>query len=185
MPYSSCILIHSWPVAQIGLSNLLQSLKINVREVFTECPDCKLLSDWSDVVILTDLKNEDFIRKHLKFLRKRNVSIVGVETPDQHPFDASIFDEVLFLSDNQNTLLSKLHQFSNAGNKKKTINELSQRETEVLKQVALGQSNRQISEKLFISIHTVITHRKHITAKLGVKSISGLTLYASINNLID
>lgn len=63
--------------------------------------------------------------------------------------------------------------------------ELSQREKEVLTLVALGYSNKIIAEKLFISIHTVISHRKNITEKLGIKSISGLTVYAILNNLID
>lgn len=63
--------------------------------------------------------------------------------------------------------------------------ELSQREKEVLKLVALGYSNKNIAEKLFISIHTVISHRKNITEKLGIKSISGLTVYAILNHLID
>ena len=51
--------------------------------------------------------------------------------------------------------------------------------------VALGNSNKEIAEKLFISIHTVISHRKNITEKLGIKSISGLTVYAILNKLID
>jgi DNA-binding CsgD family transcriptional regulator len=63
--------------------------------------------------------------------------------------------------------------------------ELSVREKEVLKLVALGHSNKVIAEKLFISIHTVISHRKNITEKTGIKSISGLTVYAILNNLID
>lgn len=74
------------------------------------------------------------------------------------------------------------------GKTKNTLNEeaeLSIREKEVLKQVALGLSNKEIAEKLFISIHTVISHRKNITEKLGVKSISGLTVYAVMNNLLD
>ncbi|MBI9066985.1 MAG: helix-turn-helix transcriptional regulator [Salinivirgaceae bacterium] len=65
------------------------------------------------------------------------------------------------------------------------ISELSEREKDVLSLVALGHSNKEIAEKLFISIHTVITHRKHITEKLGIKSISGLTVYAILNKLID
>ncbi|MFW6309510.1 MAG: response regulator transcription factor [Prolixibacteraceae bacterium] len=63
--------------------------------------------------------------------------------------------------------------------------ELSQREREVLKLVALGYSNKIIADKLFISIHTVISHRKNITEKVGIKSISGLTVYAILNHLID
>ena len=63
--------------------------------------------------------------------------------------------------------------------------ELTQREQDVLKLVALGFPNKLIAEKLFISIHTVISHRKNITEKLGIKSISGLTVYAILNRLID
>jgi DNA-binding CsgD family transcriptional regulator len=63
--------------------------------------------------------------------------------------------------------------------------DLSEREKDVLIQVALGLINKEIAEKLFISIHTVITHRKHITEKLGIKSIPGLTVYAILNKLID
>lgn len=61
---------------------------------------------------------------------------------------------------------------------------ISKREEDVLRLVALGFSNKEIAEKLFISAHTVITHRKNITEKLGIKSISGLTLYALMNRII-
>ncbi len=64
-------------------------------------------------------------------------------------------------------------------------NELTQREMEILRLVAIGHSNKEIADVLFISIHTVITHRKNITGKLGIKSISGLTVYAIINRLIN
>ncbi len=62
---------------------------------------------------------------------------------------------------------------------------LTEREIDVLKLVATGCSNKEIAQKLYISIHTVITHRKNITEKLSIKSISGLTVYAILNNLID
>jgi DNA-binding CsgD family transcriptional regulator len=63
--------------------------------------------------------------------------------------------------------------------------QLSDREIDVLKAVATGYANKEIAEKLFISINTVITHRKNITDKLGVKTIAGLTVYAIMNNLIS
>jgi DNA-binding CsgD family transcriptional regulator len=69
--------------------------------------------------------------------------------------------------------------------KKKASEELTTREKDVLRLVALGHTNKAIAEKLFISIHTVISHRKNITDKTGIKSISGLTVYAILNNLID
>jgi DNA-binding CsgD family transcriptional regulator len=62
---------------------------------------------------------------------------------------------------------------------------LSNREIDVLKLVALGYANKEIAEKLFISTHTVMSHRKNMTEKLGIKSISGLTVYAIINDYID
>jgi len=62
---------------------------------------------------------------------------------------------------------------------------LSNREVDVLKLVALGHSNKEIADILFISTHTVMSHRKNMTEKLGIKSISGLTVYAIINNIID
>lgn len=73
--------------------------------------------------------------------------------------------------------------------KEKTVEtetaEISEREQEIIKLVAKGLTNKDIAEKLFLSIHTVITHRKNITKKLGIKTISGLTIYAVLNGLID
>lgn len=61
---------------------------------------------------------------------------------------------------------------------------LSRRELEVLKLVAQGLMNKQIADRLSISMHTVISHRKNITSKLGIKTIPGLTMYALLNGLI-
>ena len=63
--------------------------------------------------------------------------------------------------------------------------QLSAREVSVLIQVANGKTNKEIADRLFISVHTVITHRKNITHKLGIKTVSGLTMYAIIHNLIQ
>lgn len=62
---------------------------------------------------------------------------------------------------------------------------LSKREITILKNVAVGLTNKQIAEKLFLSLHTVTTHRKNIGNKLGIKSVSGLTVYAILNNIIS
>jgi len=66
----------------------------------------------------------------------------------------------------------------------KLSTDLSDREREVLHLIAKGYSHKEISDELFISIHTVVTHRKNISQKLGIKSASGLTVYAILNNLI-
>lgn len=63
--------------------------------------------------------------------------------------------------------------------------ELSERETEILAAVAKGLTNKEIADMHNISIHTVISHRKNITRKTGIKTVSGLTVYALLNNLIE
>ncbi|MDE6190615.1 MAG: LuxR C-terminal-related transcriptional regulator [Muribaculum sp.] len=63
--------------------------------------------------------------------------------------------------------------------------ELSQREIEVLSLVARGLINKEIADKLNISFNTVLSHRKNITAKLGIKSVSGLSVYAIMNGYIS
>jgi len=67
---------------------------------------------------------------------------------------------------------------------KNSPEDLSPRETTIVRLVSMGLTNRQIAEKLFLSAHTVMTHRKNINSKLGIKSISGLTIYAIVNNII-
>ena len=51
--------------------------------------------------------------------------------------------------------------------------------------VARGMTNKEIADRYNISIHTVISHRKNIARKTGIKSVSGLTVYALLNNMID
>ncbi|MCD8395412.1 MAG: LuxR C-terminal-related transcriptional regulator [Bacteroidales bacterium] len=61
---------------------------------------------------------------------------------------------------------------------------LSQREVEVLRCVAQGYTNKETADHLNISINTVLTHRRNIQAKLGIRSTSALSVYAAINGLI-
>ncbi|WP_066758261.1 response regulator transcription factor [Crocinitomix algicola] len=59
---------------------------------------------------------------------------------------------------------------------------LSQREIEVITLIAEGMTNVEISDKLFLSKHTVNTHRKNIMNKLGVKNTAGIVMYAVKEN---
>lgn len=61
---------------------------------------------------------------------------------------------------------------------------LSEREREIIAEVARGLTNKEIADKLFISVFTVTTHRKNISRKLGIKTIAGLTAYALMNGYI-
>jgi DNA-binding NarL/FixJ family response regulator len=62
---------------------------------------------------------------------------------------------------------------------------LSERENEIITLIAEGQTNEQIAELLFLSKHTVNTHRKNIMAKLGVKNTAGIVMYAVKTGLVS
>ena len=63
--------------------------------------------------------------------------------------------------------------------------DLSAREIEVLVLITKGLINKEIANKLNISLTTVISHRKNITEKLGIKSVSGLTIYAVMHGYVE
>ena len=89
------------------------------------------------------------------------------------------FKEIIELSDNKQKVNNKIFNLLN------NDDAASNRETDVLICVAKGMTNKDISDMLNISVHTVITHRKNIVKKTGIKSVSGLTVYALLNNLVE
>jgi DNA-binding NarL/FixJ family response regulator len=62
---------------------------------------------------------------------------------------------------------------------------ISERENEIIKLIAEGQTNQQIAETLFLSNHTINTHRKNIMSKLGVKNTAGIVMYAVKTQLVS
>lgn len=64
-------------------------------------------------------------------------------------------------------------------------NDLTPREVEVLLLVTRGYINKEIADKLHISLTTVISHRKNISEKLGVKSVAAWAVYAVMNGYIE
>ena len=70
-------------------------------------------------------------------------------------------------------------------NKADSMESLSEREKEIIVCLVQGLSNKEIASQLFISVNTVITHRRNIFRKLQIHSLAGLTIYAIANNLID
>lgn len=75
-----------------------------------------------------------------------------------------------------------LAEFDSNHSKNESV--LTKREQDTLRLIALGLTQKEIADRLFISTHTVVSHRKNITHKLGIKTVSGLTVYAILNNLI-
>ncbi len=62
---------------------------------------------------------------------------------------------------------------------------ISERENEIITLIAEGLTNTQIAEQLYLSNHTINTHRKNIMAKLGVKNTAGIVMYAVKTNLVS
>ena len=105
------------------------------------------------------------------------------ETPEKNNIFTSIF-----LSDSKQDIVVQLEELIKPYlDKKKAVHSssLSDREITILKHVATGLTNKQIADLLFLSLHTVTTHRKNISNKLSIKSVSGLTVYAIVNNIIS
>ena len=97
------------------------------------------------------------------------------------------YDGVVDLYDDPVTVVRKLRDSLSSREEAPDSEEydLSVREREILVCVAKGMLNKEIADFYNISIHTVITHRKNITRKTGIKTVAGLTVYALLNNLID
>lgn len=93
------------------------------------------------------------------------------------------FDDALSVNASLEQISNKLGQINNSGDKSQQ-EDLSDREIEVLIQLVKGLANKEIADKLNISIHTVISHRKNITDKTGIKSLSGLTIYAITKKIV-
>lgn len=97
------------------------------------------------------------------------------------------YDEVISIYDAPPVIIRKLRTALSAHQElpKPDSHELSSREKEILICVAKGMLNKEIADLYNISIYTVITHRKNITRKTGIRTVAGLTVYALLNNLID
>lgn len=138
------------------------------------------------------IANPSMLKSNIKtynFHKKKNSSVPWValiysffekETVD-------LFDAVIQITDSPEAITSTIQNLISLKCQYKTEyrEQLTDRETNVLKHLIQGLSNKEIADKLNISIHTVISHRKNIIQKTGIKSQSGLTIYAISNNIIN
>lgn len=177
---------------RLGIKTLISVIGVEPELYETSSFDstCQCLQQNPDIEYL--IINQDILplakETHLLKIRELcplgKLMVIGDKSIEPCPCASFMLN-----SDNQKDVLEKFQEFFYEPDKYNIENEntslLSDREIEVLQTVALGYSNKEIAEKLFISTNTVITHRKNITDKLGIKTIAGLTVYAIINNHID
>lgn len=185
-------IVHSSEIVRKGIAAILRNYFNfeyfqfqSVKEIETE----KKEFENSLIIFFIELANS-MDQSLLHMLKEKNVvKTIGINKNNIESQNIYGFSNCISINTSSNDIINAVYSIlkenDHSTNKKNENSELSVREKDVLKLVALGNSNKEIAEKLFISIHTVISHRKNITEKLGIKSISGLTVYAIINKLID
>ncbi len=129
--------------------------------------------------------------KDVKKLRKQYphllIAYINMYALDNNT--GALYDFALNIFENRSQLIStitkQLDQKQITNGNSDEDDPLSERETEVLLQIIKGYTNKEIAEILCISVHTVISHRKNIIIKTGIRSQSGLALYAVSKSLIS
>ena len=116
-----------------------------------------------------------------------DAAVVGLRSISMSDEAWKQYDEVINVYDAPPVIIRKLRSAlsSRTEQPRQEGEELSAREKEILVCVAKGMLNKEIADHFNISIYTVITHRKNITRKTGIRTVAGLTVYALLNNLID
>ncbi len=132
-------------------------------------------SDWYVTDETTFVSNLSF------FLPNKDKAIVLTHQSSQ----VESSPHLLCVNDPEEIIISNVRRLLDTNSDYKAQSKLTQRETSVLKLVASGLTNKMIADKLNISINTVLSHRKNITAKLGIKSVSGLSVYAIMNGIVS
>ncbi|MBM7689239.1 DNA-binding response regulator [Enterococcus ureilyticus] len=136
-------------------------------------------------IILSMHDEEEYIRTALKYgamgyILKSSQDIVLLKAIQQVAAGNIVIDP-LFGSYEQNYWLKKVDKEE----KDEKYKRLSKREREVLPLVSLGYSNKEIAERLFISVKTVEVHKSHVMKKLEVETFSELLQYSMKHQLID
>ena len=179
-------------LATIGLKTILQEImpiiQVDIYGSFAE-----LLANNPDQYFHYFVAMNIVLEHRSFFLERRNKTIVltlGLDNAttlsDFHSLCINVPEKQLVKS----LLALEQHAHANGRNlppipRQMQPNPLSDREIEVLSLVAQGHINKEIADILNISLPTVVSHRKNITEKLGMKSISALTIYAVMHGYVD
>lgn len=187
------IIVEPSPIVSAGLASYFDDMKqVSIVSQLDRIDrmEEKLAAYNPDILIINPLliaydTNEHFLKICRDF---SNVIPVALVTSYVDAGILKQFKDVIEINDSKQKVVTKIFNlFSDnklTQDKPESV-ELSNRETDVLVALVKGLTNKEISDKLYISVHTVITHRKNIVRKTGIKSVSGLTVYALLNNLVD
>ena len=164
-----------------GLTAVLQNpdLKVLTPEFGTQNLDSRLKIARPDILIINPTLNDNVT----ELRNGRNMAVAALLYQYVKQSRLRRFDAVIDIRDSRQSILQTVLELS----AKRADGEvaITKRETAVLIEVAKGLTNKEIANKLNVSVFTVTSHRKNIVRKTGIKSVAGLTVYALLNNLID
>lgn len=168
-------------LAEYTVTGILQDLGEDMETTLDDYDADLLVVDPAIFDTRTRSGGKDLIKNWI------NVPVIALITNAMDASLISAYDGAIYLTDKSDEIEQKLSatMHSNPSDQRGDGEELSAREKEILVCVAKGLLNKEIADHFNISIYTVITHRKNITRKTGIKTVAGLTVYALLNNLID
>ena len=168
-------------LAEYTVTGILQDLGEDMETTLDDYDADLLVVDPAIFDTRTRSGGKDLIKNWI------NVPVIALITNAMDASLISAYDGAIYLTDKSDEIEQKLSATmrSNPSDQRGDGEELSAREKEILVCVAKGLLNKEIADHFNISIYTVITHRKNITRKTGIKTVAGLTVYALLNNLID
>ena len=193
MKISKILIAETSPIISAGLTSFFEDMnQIMVASVVDNIEDLqdKIIVHNPDILIINPMMLGYTIGNFFRQMSQNypNINRVALVTSYVDKNILKYFKEIIELNDNKQKVISKILNLLNNNDETASQNEsvdLSNREVDVLVCVAKGMTNKDISDMLNISVHTVITHRKNIVKKTGIKSVSGLTVYALLNNLVE
>lgn len=168
-------------LAEYTVTGILQDLGEDMETTLDDYDADLLVVDPAIFDTRTRSGGKDLIKNWI------NVPVIALITNAMDASLISAYDGAIYLTDKSDEIKQKLSATmrANPSDQRGDGEELSAREKEILVCVAKGLLNKEIADHFNISIYTVITHRKNITRKTGIKTVAGLTVYALLNNLID
>ncbi|MBQ3734101.1 MAG: response regulator transcription factor [Bacteroidales bacterium] len=191
-------------MTKIAIAEPSSMLRIGLEQLLRELPDAEVVFSTDnlnalyarisalrpDILIVNPLLFDYAKRATLRaeFDQLPNLRLVGLVTAYIESQHQRQFAGIIELNDDFQRIKSTLNQVCNTlqtDNEDPDTAPLSDREKDVLICLSKGLKNNEIADQLNISVHTVITHRKNIVRKTGIKSVAALTVYAILNNLIE
>lgn len=180
-------------LAVVGLSNILQSVMPVMQIDSFSCFE-ELVSSVPDRYFHYFV-NVNIVLEHISFFQQYKHKTIVLSHVSDSLVLSEKFHNICVVAPEKQLVRSllMLEQNAHAGGRNMPVMHntgrenvvLSARETEVTALIVKGLINKEIADKLNISLSTVITHRKNIMAKLGIKSVSALTIYAVMHGYVD